>query len=520
MEKFETPQGVWDLLEKGKEHHRRINLFDRTRRNYDFYEGRQWEGLKSDVMPPVNNIIKHIVQYKHNTMAMQDIQTVFSTDNAEYEEYANALNEYAEELWQKNKLHDKLWRMAKAACITGDHYLYFADERNLQLIDNIDMHLSNENDKDIQSQKYILITERLFVEDIKKKAKERGISADELDLIISDEDYHEAKDFIEVKSDNGKCTSILLMWKDNGTVHYLRAVKNLIYEKETDTELKLYPVVSLVINERKWSARGIGEVEPLINNQIALNKTLYRRVEAIKDVAFPRLIYDETKLKNPEALNKVGGKIAISGNANRISELISFLQPSYVGNDAKELTDELILTTKELNGSGDGATGQINPEKVSGEAVKAVTAQASIASSENQAAYKQLIEDIGLLIIEWWRNYHPNGIKTVVKTDEGEKEVTIPAEMLEKVKLDINVAPATPYDRFSVEQILKELFISGAITIEEYVNALDDNGNMPKAKLQKILKDRENAQNNQYMMIINELQRKLARYEAGSIKGE
>ena len=85
-------------------------------------------------------------------MAMQDIQTVFNTEEPENEAYAAALNEYAENLWKENKLHHKLWRMAKAANIAGDSYLYFADEKIIQLIKNTDMHLSNENDKDISAE--------------------------------------------------------------------------------------------------------------------------------------------------------------------------------------------------------------------------------------------------------------------------------------------------------------------------------------------------------------------------------
>ena len=509
---YDSAEEVFALLDKGKEHHRRLNLYEQTRRNYDFFEGRQWEGLSAPVEPPVNNVIKHIVTFKFNTMAMQDIQTVFSTDEAGYEDYTNMLNDYAEDLWQRMKLHDRLWRMAKEASIAGDNYIYIADEDKAQNIDNVDIYFANENNSDIQSQKYIIITERLYTDDVREAAKANKIPANELDMIVSDEDITERKNIIEVKNTTGKCTSILLMWKENGTVHALRAVKNLIYQPAVDTEMKLYPLIGLVINERKGSARGIGEVQPLINNQIALNKTLYRRVEAIKDTAFPKLVYREGAVQNPNEISKVGAKIAIKNSESRlVNDVISYLQPSYIGNDAKQLTDELILLTKELNGSGDGATGQINPEKVSGEAVKAVTHQASISSSEAQAAYKRAVEDIGHIILEWWKNYNPNGLKT--------EEGVIPAEALENVKLDINVSPATPYDKFSVEQILKELFQMQAISFEEYVSALDENGNMPKAKLQSIIDSRAQQKADTNQQIISQLQQQLAGYEAQGIEG-
>ena len=41
--------------------------------------------------------------------------------------------------------------------------------------------------------------------------------------------------------------------------------------------------------------------------------------------------------------------------------MVAYLQPSYVGNDAKELTDELVTLTKEVNNSGNGALGTSQP---------------------------------------------------------------------------------------------------------------------------------------------------------------
>lgn len=508
---FESAEAVREAYERGKEHHRRLNLYSQTRQNYDFYEGRQWEGLISKVTPPVYNIIKHIVAFKFNTMAMQDIQTVFSSDEEEYQEYANALNDYAKNLWQRAKLHDNLRQLAKGGCIAGDDYMYFADESEVQLIDNVDIHFADEQLSEVQKQKYILIVERLFVEDVKKVAEFNNLDKGLISTIVSDEELEEGKNIIEVEG-NKKCTCFLVMWKEGGTVHSLRATQNVIYSPEKDSGLKLYPIVGLTVNPRKGSRRGIGEVQPLIANQININKTIYRRTEAVKDVCFPKVVYNGQVITNPEILDAVGSKIKVSSGSMELRNILQYIQPSYIGSAAKELNDELILMSKELNGSGDGATGQINPEKASGEAIRATTQQASIAASETSAAYRQAVEDIGAIIIELWRVYH--------YTDVGGLEFEgqlIPLEAFDALKFDINISPATPYDKLAVEQSLKELFISGHISFEEFVDALDENGNMPKAQLQAIIDKRDKIEENQYKLIIEELQKRLAYYEAQSV---
>ena len=49
---------IWKRYQEGVNHHNQINLYEKVRKAYRFFEGDQWHGLESDgeVMPQYNFI--------------------------------------------------------------------------------------------------------------------------------------------------------------------------------------------------------------------------------------------------------------------------------------------------------------------------------------------------------------------------------------------------------------------------------------------------------------------------------
>ncbi|MBQ3236372.1 MAG: hypothetical protein IJA92_02470, partial [Oscillospiraceae bacterium] len=59
-----TPQNIWEEYLKGEEYHLQTGLHDIVRRNEQFYNGEQWEGVNApDLEKPVINIFKRAVTY-------------------------------------------------------------------------------------------------------------------------------------------------------------------------------------------------------------------------------------------------------------------------------------------------------------------------------------------------------------------------------------------------------------------------------------------------------------------------
>lgn len=506
---------IWKRYEQGKEYQHKIDLQGKTDLYFRFYHGDQWHGINAgDEDLPIANFIKGTVRYKLSVVCQNGMQAVFSPLEPDGEKAAicDKLNSFFLKKWEKGKLDNYSWSTVKDAAISGVGYLYFgngADTEAGQIIDNVNIFFADEKSSDIQEQKYIIIRERKFVRDLRKEAIENGITKDDAELIVSDDEYREQlgeKQEQDFAPADGKCVSLLYMYKDDeGFVHVIKAVQNLIYRPDTvirqetaDGELlgglTKYPIVNFVWEEKKNSARGYGEVEQMVPNQLLVNKTLARRAIAIKNTAFPKLAYNRVAIQNAEDITKAGAKIGFDDIGVGLGNIIGYINPSHTSPDAKNLTDELIQQTRDLAGAGDAATGAIDPTKASGAAIIAVRDQSALPLNEQMARYSQFVEDLAYLWFDMWKAYNPNGLEIVYDDPETGEEIRgfIDGEALRdlEVNVRVDVSKKSAYDRYAQEQSLQNLFSMGAITLEEYVDALENDSVMPKGKLEMIIRKR------------------------------
>lgn len=505
---------IWQKYQKGKDYINKRALISNTQKNWNFYLGNQWEGLKTGgEQMPMFNFIKPVVKYKvavisQNKMAARYIDP---ESRPEYKGICEALNKNFEKLWENGKFDVKSWNTVKGSAVVGDAYLLWGNENatDTQVLPNVNVLLGDEQQPDLQKQPYILIVERLRIGEIKAIAKENGLSQEKIDLIVPDEE----KDLVigdktEVQNpDDAKCLSILYMDKDeNGFVRVGRATKTVEYEPvepltrknqrgEVTGGLKAYPIVNFIWEDVPNSARGLGEVEQLIPNQLELNKTLARRSITVKQTAYPRLAYDRTVIDNEEDINKIGAAIALSGGgAQSVNQMVSYLNATSMSADAQYLSNDLLEITRDLAGAGDAATGNVDPEKASGEAINAVKDAAQMPLNEQVAKYSQFVTDIAFVALNLWFAYNKD-ITVSYEDDYGQKQtVTITQEDIDVLQpnIKIDVSSDSPWSKQAEQQEIKELFMNGHITLEEYTELMPDNSYIPKAKLKIILEKRQN----------------------------
>ena len=521
MKKEETNiTTVWQEYERGKNYNYQQQLYEKSKKNYDFYYGKQWEGIKlSGIQPITLNIIKSIVKYKVGVVKTNSYQIYFNSDTYENEEQrkklqdiCDMLNRYANRLWEKNKVNKIVRSCVDDACIDNEGIIYFysdpdSDSNNIlcEQVDRTNIYYGNENDDDIQNQPYIIISFRRTVEEVKEEAKANNISEDEIELITEDQDIEEqsGRD-LRTTEIVPMCLVLLKLYKKVGKIWAKKCTKLATVMKDTCLEISLYPVAHILWERVKGSARGQGEVEHLIPNQIEINKTATRRALVVKMVAFPKLVANVKYIKNPKALNKVGTTIELDElNADDVTKVVNYLKPTGISSDAYNLQKELEEDTQSLAGAGDTVTGNVDPTQASGKAILAVQQASQQPINQQVEYYKEFIEDIAKIWFEMLKVNSVKGITLIREQKDYANNTTVeePYKLTQKeldssnLYIKIDVTPKSPFDKYAMEMSLENLLGVGQISFEEYVNALPEDATMPKAKLKEILKDREEKEN-------------------------
>lgn len=509
---------IWQLYEKHAMYMRNKGYYSATDRNFRFFNGNQWDNaiVGKNVELIQINYIKPIVKYKVGVVTSTNYAIIYNSDNFESQEFrteakraSELLTKEASKIWEKNKLDNRLKKAVRKSAINGEVivYWYWNEETQMPKIElksKVDVMYGNENDDDIQNQPYILIKRRSNVINAREYARSKGIKEEEIlnihgDNFTQDESGDSAKDEVDDMT-----TIVTFLYKKDGTIHFSESVKYVTITKDQDTGLTYYPVAHLNWEDCEGNARGIGEVEQHIDNQIEVNKTATRRAFIGKNITYPHPVINEDKIQNPEALNKVGATIRIKdGSAEDISKYFRYTNPGSISPDIANLQNELISVSRELAGAGDMATGQIQPDEASGKAILAVQRASEQPLNEQSANVLQFIEDIGLIIFDMIKTYSDDLMVVDESTDAVTGEVVenlviIPKQILETLKLNIkiDVTPKSAFDKYAQESSIENLTQSQLFLpqnqqlLEDYVSLLDDDSTMPKSKLLELLKRR------------------------------
>ena len=511
---------IWDKYQSGIEQHRTVGLYSMTEKCHWMYEGDQWHGVSSGGEEfPTANFIKPVVKYKVANVAMNTTAIVFSPMDSDPVTIAvcDALNSMAESQWEALKMDSLKWKVVKNSAIEGDYYCYLFDatprvegsvvqpQRRLRvrLIPRTNVYLENEQEQNLEEQGWIILAERQPVEAVRRKARENKIEAEEIEQITSeevDDTQINTGPEEEMKHGDGKCTVLLYMEKTAEGLQFCRSTRSVVFEPmKTVKGLDCYPVTRMVWEEKNGSARGIGCVEPMIPNQLVVNKNLARRDVVAKRLGFPNLVYDSVKVQNPEQLGKAGAMIEMQNlGQNPLASVIGYVTPPATNGEAANLQMELMNTTRELEGASSEATGQVDPTKTSGEAIKAARDQSAIPLTEQAAAYRQWVEDFARCLYKLWIAYLPGGM--TVELPGGPMSGQPTTMLIEKEKLQamelnirIDISNTDPYSLLSREMALENALAQKHITFEEYVQAMDANAGVPKDKFEEILRLRREA---------------------------
>jgi hypothetical protein len=524
-EEFKTTTS-WDLYEIGRNYNRRQNMYTEGKENYDYYHGRQWEGIqkpKSQAEPITMNIVKPIVKYKVGIVNQNSYEIIFNPNSYSNEEelqltkdVSSGLTQFVNRMWEKSQSGKIVRSIVKNACINAEGIMYFYNEGDDILSEEIDknnIYYGNENSADIQEQPYILVTYRKPVKEIKQRARDlrdkgyNNLSDEDINSIVSDLDYEEqqGKEFMQQEV-SPMCLVIKRFERlEDGKIWVSESTKTCDLIEPQTTKCELYPFAHFLWEEEKGYARGVSEVRGVIDNQREINKTATRRAIAVKLGAYPKLVVATDFVKNKDALSQVGSTIEVNGmRADDVHTIATYLNPAQISPDAYNLQADLITNTRELAGAGDTATGNIDPQRSSGKAILAIQQASQQPLNEQLENFKYFLEDCAKIIFELIKVYFIKGLhlhRTIEEYNElgnvesYEEPFNVTKRQLEKidVNLKIDITPTTAFDRYAQELSLENLLLKGLINLEEYTEALPEGSAMPKPTLESIIQRRKEA---------------------------
>lgn len=472
----------WRRYEKGRDYLNLKSLMTRTNTNWNFFVGKQWEGIEADGEElPMFNFIHPNVMRKVTTIYQNRMSVNYSDmeGRADMEPVYEKLTQLFSAKWEKSNEDVLCRKTLKHGCVTGDGLQYFPTENveDVQILNNTDILYGDESEPNIQRQPYVIIQERRSVEEVKEMARANGIPEEEVALIVPDRDTDYTLGNVdevenEDSSDSMKVTLIThfekkkepvtrAIWEDdeNGNrfsteietgemrdvVYIAKCTRNTMVMEEQPIKgepsqieaangiqgrgLSLYPIIKFSWEEYPNDARGVSQVEGLIPNQLLINKTLARRSMTTKNTAYPRMAYDETMVTNPDDLMLVGMPIAVaSGGAQSVNQAVSYLNPAQSNDEPKKLTDDLLEITQELSGSGDTTMGNIDLQRVAASAIVAVNDQAQSMHDDTVANLKMFVEDMSNVWVDIWQTYHPNGMMVIMK-----QEIEVPVTDIDPI---------------------------------------------------------------------------------------
>jgi len=497
---------AWKEYEDGKNYNIKLNLYSINDRNERFYADDQWNGFDSGGNPtPVFNIYKRVINYYIASILKQPVKLTFLPmlsneeinegdedfqEQMDMNEAAELITSYMESLQERWKLDTMDRQLLLDAANTGDMstYMYWnpnietgqdsLGDIDIEIKDGVDVYFGNPNQVDKEKQPYILIAFRELVSVLREEAKQAGLSKQEIDKIVSDEDYdYTAGDRGKIELDNngtkkggnGKATALLKLYKKDGSVKAQKSTRRVVVRPEWDTKLKKYPSQWANWDKRKNSYHGQAVGTGIVPNQLFINRQFSLVMIFMRDMAFPKVIYEKNMITAWS--NKVGGSFGVNtGGQIPLGQVAQYMTPAQMNTQIMNVIDATISYTKEMLGANDAALGDVNPDNA--KALAIVTEQAGVPLANIKANLYQLHEDIGYSALDFMSQYYGERKvtvkvkgKRVVKTFDFDKLQDMP------MTLKVEVGPGTLFSELAGQATLDNLLQQDRITFLQYLNS-------------------------------------------------
>ena len=519
-QKIPTVEEILKRYEAGYSFNQRIGLYDKVKVNEDFFIGNQWEGVQSNGLPtPTYNMFKRVINFQVSTITSDNmaIQVTGMPSTSGYtmkqlDRICEVINHQLAAIMELNKIVAKNREFLRNAAVTGDGCMHFyfdptvengqmvKGEIKAEVLDNLRVMFGNPSCRDVQRQPYIIITRRELVEDVKwhiEDLKEMGKEDKETyTKVANPDDIQPDSEKFQNEYDSYTDDKVTVMTyyfknRETNTIWAIECTEKQIIREAYDTELSLYPLIWINWDYIRDCYHGQAMVTGLLANQKFINKMFALVGISLLTTAFPKYVYDRTKIKNWSG--DVGSAIGVSGNVNDVAKVI---EGASVSPQIAQFIEMSFDKTHSLLGASDVAMGDSRPDNTS--AIIALQRAANTPMELTKQQDYQCIEDAARIWIDMMSVYYGTRMVEVSmdmdKPGEQPLGMELPTQVflkpfdfskLKTLQLSIkqDVGASSYWSEMANVQTLENLLMNNRIDTVDFLDRLPNGYLMKKQEL-------------------------------------
>ena len=498
--------------------------------------GDQWYGARCGNDRPLvrRNIIKRIADYKLSSICAAPIAVNYSAEGVaantvtekEYKEsyqnfvsgqtdfegettdlevsvIMNILTSYGNSTIERLRFQNISTEALKNAYISGTGVLYtywdeltdtglYADDAKTEAIkgdiacevlDIENVVFGDPNSADVQSQPYIIISQRRDFADVRREAKRNRIAADIIEEIKPDgigNQYVSAGTRGEEEPTDSRRVTVYTKfykeWDDEGKTYKvmcLKCTENATVRRPFNMGISLYPLSVIRWDSRRSCAYGDSEITYLIPNQIAINRGLSTQVWNLMLKGMPIMVVNGD-IVTENISNDPGQILKVYGGPDEVASAVRYVSPPNFAGQMITSVNDLAANTLSDSGANDAALGNIRPDNAA--AIIQMREAALQPMQLKQNLYYAFIEDTMRIWAEFWLKMYGDR-KLKVDTAEGVAYVPFHAGRYEKLLINarVDVGASTLWSQSVVVSTLDALLSAQIITPEQYLERMPEN---------------------------------------------
>lgn len=513
---------IWDYYKKRLDYQQSMGFSSKWNELINMKEGIQWPAVtpKTKYMPrPVINQCDFIIENKQSNILSQTLKLVYSPDEvpegqdiSQITQQADNFTDAADTTW-----HDIEQEVLNEECVddvltigTGIFHYYFDNNESGgmftpykgkikgEIIDPEDIFFENPKGKprEINKQGFIILRNTLDTDIVVEMAKQHKgehllVTADSKGN--SNENYDNAKKEV---TDSQLTTVLTMYFRKDGEIYWTKVTEGAVVVPPTrlspiEKKFTIYPIVVTVFKPRKKCIYGRSIIEDIIPNQKALNWGLGMMLLSVQQTAWPKIIAKVGALT--QSITNEPGEIIEDHFSSPGVDGIKYMQPPNFSNTPVMLADKLLDLTRQVTGTTEVTSGEVQGANMAAAAIIALQNQAKKPNERYQNVLFRSIKNIGRIWEEFYKTYY--NLERPIKSKDNEgNEVTKKFTGTDSADtpfgLKVDVGPASVFSESLQMTVLDQMAQKQWINKFQYVKYAPSNI-VPSALKQDFEKEEE-----------------------------